>query len=248
MALGRTDIGAAAALHAEVDVELLEGLGVFGMVGTVQPRRVEPERAGVQALAAADAGGLGHGVRFLGGEYQKAVIGLGKERLIVLAVGAHHGAAQDDLGRLALVAAAEIDDVLQLGADGDPYVLRLGYGAAIHRYQTAGTRHTGLGVLRQLDEGTDIHDQYADITGELALGDHTAGRLIDDDLFGALGVAGFELQHLQLAALFGSDGLQLFDGLGLVVFDADDRPAAMHMTQNQLRARQQQVGFSSMMR
>ena len=243
MALGRTYIGTAAAFHAQIDMERLQGLHILGMIGAIQRRGAEAERAGPQTAATADAGGLGRHFGFFFIEDQQAVIGLADGGLVIPAGGAHHGAAQNDLGRFALVAAAEIDDVLQLGADGDPDILRLGYRAAIHRDHTAGKRQAGLDILRQLDDSADIHDQYTDITGELALRDDTAGGLVNDDLFGALGVAGFELQHLQLAALRRGVGLDLLNGLGLVIFDANDRAAARHMAQNELRALQQQVGL-----
>ena len=127
MALGRTYIGTAAAFHAQIDMERLQGLHILGMIGAIQRRGAETERTGPQAAAAADAGGLGCHFGFFFIKDQQAVIGLADGGLVIPAGGAHHGAAQDDLGRFALVAAAEIDDVLQLGADGNPDILRLGH-------------------------------------------------------------------------------------------------------------------------
>ena len=99
-------------------MQLVEQLHIALVEGHHDVLGRQPQGAGVDAAAALDAvAGLGQLGPLLG-EGQDGVVvlqdGLGQVRH----AGAHHGAAQDDLGRFALVAAAEIDDVLQLGADG----------------------------------------------------------------------------------------------------------------------------------
>ena len=195
---------------------------------------------GVQAFAAADAVGVidlvvilpavaGNGVVTLDGAAVQSVLG-----------NAHHGAAAEDLIRLAGEAARRLDEVGIEGADGGAEIGGPGYGTAGDGENTLDQGHTA--VDRVIDGGAGGHIEHGAAygSGKPAGRDAPARDRLDKLLFRALGVTDPQSQHLHVPVGGGTDS---FNGLGLILFDADgnalrlqDLPDDPQASQDTLRA------------
>ena len=190
--------------------------------GGIERERLEGQRAGAHAAAAADAGGLVRkdGVIVQGHD---GVVGL-EDRAVDVRDGAtHHGTAHDDLLRLLDHAARRLDDVADAHAERDAIVARIGDAVTGDRDGLAGEGHAVAEVLLHAGDGGDVDHEAAHVDGQTAGGHVAPGRGLDEHLLAAGGVLGRDLHDLDavLAALLLDHALELEDGLGLVVLDAD---------------------------
>lgn len=137
---------AAAAFHAEVDLQLGQPLHIARLIGRDDMRWHEPQRTVADAPAAADAGRRlrQDGVCLRHGE---DCIRVFQDRLVEVRHGdAHHRAAVEHLLRLRAEAAGLLKHICKLHPNGDDHVLGLRDGGAVDRDALFDQRHTGLAV------------------------------------------------------------------------------------------------------
>ena len=225
MTLRRTGEGTAPALHAVHGVEVLQGVDVLAVGGVTQFHGLELHRAGGEALAAADAGGGLGEPRLLFAKGEDGVILLEDIQVVRRQGGSHHRTAHEELLRLFLVAAGEVDDLFDRRADRDDDIHRILDRAAVHGQPAADQRHAGLEIAGDEGDGADVHHEAAGVAGQRAHRHIAAGACLDEDLLGALRVRSLQRQNADLVADVNravGDLSERLDGVGLVVLDADD--------------------------
>ena len=177
--------------------------------------------AGVHALAAADAVGLGLTVGFLLAYHQHAAVTLHRGSVEVHHGLAHHGAAADDLaGGLRQLADAVADDLVVCGADAHNVVVLRGQLLAGDGEYVLDERFVLLHSLVDGEGGAQVAHHAAAVDRQLATADLAAGDGVDELLLGALRVLDLQGLYDDALELLGHL-LHLGNSQGLVALDAD---------------------------
>ena len=220
MALCRTNIGAAAAFHAQIHTERLELLRLIHFVCLCDRARVEPQRTICQTRAAVDARRCFGRTRLRFVHDHNGVGVFEDRRAEVRHRDAHHGTAVEHLCRLRFAAAGALDHVGDRRTDRRDHVLWLSDGGAVHGQALFDQRHAGFYIFGDKRQRGDVDHDHAHIERQAALRNESAERVVDQHLFAALRIHG--RQHLHLHALdFGGERTRLGDRVGLVVLDTD---------------------------
>ena len=233
------DVGAAAALHAQLNLFLVQDGGALVLIlqlhGLGKGGGIQAQGAGGHAAAAVDAGA---GLRLLGVFLIHDDDGVGglDDRLVHGAGGfAHHGAAVDDLARLALQPAGLLHQIADGGADGDDQVLGLLDGGAVHCDALFHQRHTVFNILGHLGQGSDVDNNHVQLRKTLALGHHLAGGVIEQHLLCTLGIDALQ-GHDVHGAVACKYAAHLLNGVGLVLLNADNELLGLQILSQQLHA------------
>ena len=220
--MGGTGIQAAAALDAVLGGVGLQGFGVGDAGEFLQQERFQAHRAGVGALAAADAGGLGGAAGLLFREEEQGARALEGGRVEVRDRLAHHRTAADDLRRIGRHSAEGVDDIADRRAHAHLQVRLLREAFARHG---DGVVDEGLVLLHGLvhgEGGAHVLDDGAHRDRQAA-GTHLAvHHRVDELLLAALRVTHLHLHHLEvLEAQLRDDLADMGDGFRLVLLDGD---------------------------
>ncbi|MPM32106.1 hypothetical protein SDC9_78665 [bioreactor metagenome] len=219
---GGADIGARAAFHAVHNVGGVQLLGhpLGGIL--VHKQGLQLHRTDGNALAAADALGVLHGLLLVFTKRQNRAGALGHRDVRSVLGHAHHRAAGDQLICTVLQAAAGVQQVCHGGPDGTLQILRVNHAGAgdgnhlgHHRQPLGDGPVDGAG-------GVDVEHGAADGGGQSSRRDLLAGNGLAELLFTALGVTAVQGFHHHGGMLLGNDLVHGVNSVALVVFHTDD--------------------------
>ena len=222
-AVRRAHVGAASAFYAVHAALLLEALILARRDERLEHRRDEPHRAGLDALAAVQAGGDRLQQRGLRRQRENAGGALHDRHVDGAHRNAHHRAAGKNLHRLLLEAAAEVDKLAHRRAERHGNILRMRDGVARDRDDA---RHRGLAERDRavnLLRRAHVEDDAADVGGERRHDVLLPRQRFDEHFFRALRILdGERLDGDALRAETRDGLLHRLDGGGLVVLYRDN--------------------------
>ena len=201
MQTARADVCARAALHAVGEVELLHHLDVALFLVHIHVDGLQIHRAGVDALAAADADGIFDGAVLVLREGQQRGGALAARDVQVVLGKAHHRAAHDDLPRRFGEAARLLEHPLHRRADADEDVLRRGDGRAGHGDDALDGRQALVRGAVDAVGGERVEHGAADLRGQPAGRHLAAGDRLDQGFLSALRVLALERDDLDAHVL-----------------------------------------------
>ena len=212
---------AAAALHAEVDLQLRQPLHILLLECRFNFQRHQICRTVRHAPAAADTGRRLRQNCVLPRQRQNGVRVLQDRLLEIGHRNAHHRAAVDDLARLFLEAAAGLEHVAHPHPDRHEHVLRHTHRRAVDRHALFHQRQSRPAIARDGRDGRAVEDDRARVQREFPFLDDLVHHMVDEDLLAALRVDRGQRTDLHVL-LLRHERLIVPDALGLVFLDAED--------------------------
>ena len=238
----RADVGAGSALDAVEQVMGLELLVLLAEGKEMQLLRQQADRAGLGALAAADAGQRWRRRRqFFERAGEQAVGGLDHRHVEGRQGKAHHRAAHDQTVEPALLESGERQQFFDWRADQHLDVHRARQCFASEGGDSRDQRFAEQHGVMDSNAGADVLAEHADIRGQAAAGHLFASQNLDQLLLAAGGVLG--RKDLEHEGPFTDGRADRGDGLGLVVLDADQYLLRLDQVREDFDARHQFGGF-----
>ena len=217
----RADERAAAALHAEVDLEVHEPFDVALLVCRLHLARHQAQRTVRDALAALDAG-RGLWRRCLSFPECQNRVRVLENRLLEVGHGdAHHRPAIKNHLRFFLKSAGCLKYILHPHTDRNEHIHGIFDRRAVDRHALFDKRQAGSAISCDGRDRRTVENDRAHVKRQLPFRNLLARHMVDEDFLAALRVHRLKRHDLHVLLMAYQFAIAL-DALGLVVLNAED--------------------------